>query len=273
MLTRRRPLDWRGVLVALLAAGVAVVFYAAGYLTPAYLERREAARLASRAPSPDDIKRPVLDDELQPFLARLGQPRYSSHDEELFVRDFFADRRDGVFVDVGASHYKDRSNTYYLESVLGWSGLAIDPLVEFADGYREHRPKTLFFPMFVSDKSDQRATLYVGNNSLFSSAERTFTDSFTNVQRTLEASTITLDDLLASQGIDRVDFVSMDIELHEPQALAGFTLQKYRPALVCIEAHPEVRQQILDYFAARGYVVVGKYMRADPQNLWFAPAR
>jgi hypothetical protein len=93
------------------------------------------------------------------------------------------------------------------------------------------------------------------------------------VQRKIEAATITLDDLLSSQGIERVDFLSMDIELHEPQALAGFNLQKYQPALVCIEAHPQVRQQILDYFAARGYVVVGKYLRADPQNLWFAPAR
>lgn len=269
-MTGRRRLDWRGIFIALLGTGGALLIYAAGYFTPGYLASREEARAAAPA---GDLKRPVLDDELQPFIGRLGRPRYSSHEEELFVRDFFADKRGGVFVDVGASHYKDRSNTFYLESVLGWSGLAIDPLAEFADGYRDHRPNTRFFPVFVSDTSDQRATLHVGNNSLFSSADRSFTDSFTNVQRKIEAATITLDDLLSSQGIERVDFLSMDIELHEPQALAGFNLQKYQPALVCIEAHPQVRQQILDYFAARGYVVVGKYLRADPQNLWFAPAR
>jgi hypothetical protein len=38
-----------------------------------------------------------------------------------------------------------------------------------------------------------------------------------------------------------------------------------------VEAHPEVRQQVLDYFTRNGYVVVGKYLRADDENLWFTP--
>jgi hypothetical protein len=107
---------------------------------------------------------------------------------------------------------------------------------------------------------------------LFSSADRGFTNSFTDVKRTITASTITLDDLLTWQGIQRIDFLSMDIELHEPKALAAFDVQRFKPALVCIEAHPEVRQQILEYFAAHAYVIVGKYLRSDQQNLWFAPA-
>lgn len=63
----------------------------------------------------------------------------------------------------------------------------------------------------------------------------------------------------------------MDIELAEPKALAGFDIERFRPELVCIEAHPEIRQQLLNYFHKHHYVVVGKYLRADPQNLWFVP--
>lgn len=263
MSTPQRRLDWAGLLKALLFGAAAL----AGFLPGVWL----GSSAAHPAPSPDAIERPVLDDELQPFVDRLGKPQYSSHEEELFVRDFFSDKRGGVFVDVGASHYRDRSNTYYLETVLGWSGIAVDPIVEFAADYRAHRPRTAFFPMFVSSKSDERASVYVGRNSLFSSGDRGFTDSFTAVERTITAPTITLDDLLTSQKIQRIDFLSIDIELHEPQALAGFNVERFKPALVCIEAHPPVRQQILDYFAGAGYVIVGKYMRADPQNLWFAP--
>ena len=65
--------------------------------------------------------------------------------------------------------------------------------------------------------------------------------------------------------------MSMDIELAEPKALAGFEIERFRPSLVCIEAHAKVRQQILDYFARHHYVVVGRYLRADPQNLYFEP--
>lgn len=258
----QRPLNWRRLSIVVLVVIMAFTGFAAGVF------------YADRTDNPVDIdKRPVLAEEQAPFLTRLGAPRYSAHEEELFVRDFFSDKRDGVFVDVGASHYKDGSNTYYLESELAWSGLAIDPLVEFAADYKTHRPRTKFFPMFVSNKSDERAQLHVGKNSLFTSADRGFTNTFTDVQRTIAASTITLDDLLTAEGITAIDFLSIDIELHEPQALAAFNLSKYAPKLVCIEAHPEVRQQILDYFTAGDYVVVGKYLRADPQNLWFMPAR
>lgn len=263
--TPRRPIDWRSIAIAVagcLALGVAA---AGGFLA--------GERSATPPPDPGAIKRPVLENELQPFVERLGEPRYSSHQEELFVRDFFGDKREGIFVDVGASHYKDRSNTYYLESELGWSGLAIEPLVEFAEDYQRYRPRTTFVPMFVSDVSDEKAKLYVGRNTLFSSAKPGFTSDFTDVDRTVDVATITLDDLLAAERLDRIDFLSIDIELHEPEALAGFTIERHRPALVCIEAHPQVRQQILDYFTARGYVIVAKYLRADPQNLWFTPAR
>ena len=66
--------------------------------------------------------------------------------------------------------------------------------------------------------------------------------------------------------------MSMDIELAEPQALAGFSIRRFNPELVAVEAHLPVRQQILEYFARYNYVLVGRYWRADAHNFWFAPA-
>jgi hypothetical protein len=58
-------------------------------------------------------------------------------------------------------------------------------------------------------------------------------------------------DLLEQVDDPRIDFATMDIELAEPKALAGFDIVRYRPRLVCVEAHPEIRQQLLNYFADR----------------------
>ena len=85
--------------------------------------------------------------------------------------------------------------------------------------------------------------------------------------------TIRLDDLLDRLGIHEFDFLSMDIELAEPSALAGFSIDRFRPTLVCIEAHLPTRQAVLDYFAQHNYVLLGKYLRADGWNLYFTPAR
>jgi hypothetical protein len=43
--------------------------------------------------------------------------------------------------------------------------------------------------------------------------------------------------------------------------------------LACVEGHAEVRQQIINYFAEKGFVLLGRYLRADGRNLWFAPLR
>ena len=63
----------------------------------------------------------------------------------------------------------------------------------------------------------------------------------------------------------------MDIELHEPAALKGFDIDRFRPSLVCVEALLPVRQQILNYFASHRYVIVGHYVWTDLENLYFAP--
>jgi FkbM family methyltransferase len=207
------------------------------------------------------------------YLERAyGPVRYSQFAEEWIIRDFFQDRRGGVFVDVGANHYKNDSTTFYLEEQLGWSGIAVEPLTQFADEYRQFRPKTQFVSFFVSDTSDASAKMYVNDkHTVMSSSTKSFTQRMGPDTREITVPTITLDDLLPKHGLEKIDFLSMDIELHEPQALAGFDVKRFRPELVCIEAHGEVRQQILDYFARNGYVLVGKYLAADEHNLYFTP--
>lgn len=211
---------------------------------------------------------------------RYGPSRHSRNEEEWIVRDYFQDKRGGVFVDIGANDYKRHSNTYYLESVLGWSGLAVDPQVSFADDYRAHRPRTQFFAFFVADTSDTDVTLYlIPENPLVASSDRAFAErAGTPAKDPVYASvptavrTIRLTDLLDRAKIASFDFLSVDVELAEPKVLAGFDIERFKPLLVCIEAHPAVRQQILDYFAAHGYVLLGRYLRADLLNLYFAPA-
>lgn len=215
-----------------------------------------------------DPEAPLLDE----LRARYGPSKDSEHLEEWIVRDYFRDARDGFFLDVGANHYRHYSNTYLLEKELGWSGIAVEPQQQFESGYRTYRPRTRFRPFFVSDQSNELAKLYVQKkNPLVTSAERGFTSRFGTEVSELSVPTITLDALLEHEDVKSIDFMTMDIELWEPKALQGFDVERFRPRLVCIEAHPEVRQQILDYFARHDYVVVGKYLRVDSQNLYFIP--
>jgi FkbM family methyltransferase len=210
--------------------------------------------------------------EYDRLKATYGPARYSEYEEEWIIQDFFQGKRGGFFIDVGAHHYKNFSNSYYLENALDWSGIAVEPQQQFQADYIKYRPRTRFFPVFLSDFSNETARLYVAEgNTRVTSAHKEFTQRYNPEPKEISAPTITLTELLDREQVKNIDLLSIDVELHEPKVLAGFDIERFKPALVCIEAKPEVRTPILDYFAQHGYVVVGKYLRVDIKNLYFAP--
>lgn len=208
-------------------------------------------------------------------LRRAFGPSHWSHGpEEWIVRDVFGSRRGGVFVDVGAADARTGSNTYFLEHELGWSGIAIDALAEYAGSYEQFRPNTRFFAFFVGAVSDETATIFVDpNRRESSSSDPAFAEAYSSTGdlSARQVPTIALDDLLPRLGIERVDFVSMDIELSEPEALSGFDLARFRPSLICVEQHAALSQWLVDYFAQRGYTPIVEYLWIDRENLWFRP--
>jgi FkbM family methyltransferase len=205
-----------------------------------------------------------------------GQKLYSQFNEELVIRHFFDDERGGTFVDIGAWHWRDGSTTLYLEKHLGWTGLAVDAQGVVRQGYLDNRPGTKFFEYAVTSTSGQKIKFFLGGQ--LSSTSQTYTEFYDEPQGdqrapAIEVETITMNDLLSREGLQRIDFLSMDIEDSEPDALAGFDIEKYRPRLVCIEAHEAVQDAIAKYFAAHGYERIDAYFEHDTLNWYYRPKR
>jgi FkbM family methyltransferase len=198
---------------------------------------------------------------------------YSQHDEEVIIRDFFQDRREGFFLDVGCAWPKKNSNTYYLESELGWSGIGVDALPEFAEDWRRKRPKSRFFNYIATDRAGLVQTFYraeglpgissIQPRKMFSGKEVKYAE--------IKIPTITLTKLLDDNHVSKVDLLSMDIEGAELLALAGFDIDRFRPELVCIEAYHAGRDKVLAYFAAHGYETIDRYRDRDKVNDYFTP--
>jgi FkbM family methyltransferase len=201
-----------------------------------------------------------------------GEKLYSQHDEELIIRHFFDDEREGVFLDVGCWDWKDGSTTLYLEEKLGWSGIGVDAQANLREGYEKHRPYTKFMNYIVTDRSRTMGKLYVAGQ--VSSINESHVEQFGaqwDQPDPIEVPTITLDDLLAQHGVEHIDFLSMDIEGAEPKALAGFDIDKYKPRLVCIESSSDIREPIMQYFTSHGYERIDEYLPYDSVNWYFHP--
>jgi hypothetical protein len=253
--------------LGLIVLFVALLAYQAGRLRAAEDQKPQTNEWLH----PEDI---ALQQQLR---RRYGPQRYSAHLEEWIVRDFFQDMRGGVFADIGAWKWKDENNTLALEQQLGWSGIAVDAVADYAQDWRANRPRSQFVVAFIDSVDGQPRTMDVpmlapqiasahDNDNM----HRTYA-AYEGKVRKVHSTSATLDTVLDRANIAKLDFLSLDIELQEPAALAGFSVARFRPRLVCVEAHPPARQQIIDYFSRHDYAVVGRYLRLDSSNLYFAP--
>ncbi len=197
-----------------------------------------------------------------------AEPQWSQGFEELIIRDYFGDRKGGVFLDVGCSEPRKDSTTYYLENDLGWTGIGIDAAPWLAGGWAKHRPDSKFVSYAVTDVDNEQVTFHIG---FVRALDEAMLEFFGGKVREIEVTTMTLDTILEQNGVEKIDFLSMDIEGAEPAALEGFDIERYRPDLACIEAVKG--DEVTEYFLSHGYELIEKYRKADRINLYFRPAQ
>jgi FkbM family methyltransferase len=219
--------------------------------------------------TPDASPSPVGSPATTVDILWTGDKLYSYANEELIIRDFFQDRRDGVFVDIGCAWPIKSSNTYYLEKHLGWSGIAVDGLGDYAESWRTARPRSRFLKFLVTERSDNLETFYKAGVWGNSTAEKDVARHL-NVVGELKVPGITLDDLLSRNGVRHVDLLSIDVEGHTAEVLAGFDVQRWKPELVCVEDDGKLA---VPWFKERGYAPIARYRLRDVANWYFAPVQ
>ncbi len=198
---------------------------------------------------------------------------YSQVKEEVLIRHFFNDAKDKFFLDVGCSHYKNISTTYYLEEHLHWKGIGVDALKQYAEDYLKYRPRTRFRNYAVSNHSGGTIDIYTKPGfEVYSSTIKEAVDRIPEPV-VIKVPVITLNDLLKKERVNHIDFLSMDIEAGELKALEGFDIKKYRPFLVCIEVQAEMgiyfANEILNYFQRNGYEKMEAYTKFEGGGNWY----
>ena len=199
------------------------------------------------------------------------KPLYSGFAEEVIIRDFFQDREGGFFLDIGAAWAVRGSNTYYLEKHLGWTGIGIDALDDYAPEWEELRPNSKFLNFLITDESGGEGVFYKSESLGLSSTKKNLASGQMFKQNNevveIRVPMITLNDLLDREGVKKVDLVSMDIEGHEPKAFAGFDVERFAPELLVVEGK---NKWVEKYLKKQGYVQIERYKEFDSTNRYFA---
>lgn len=157
----------------------------------------------------------------------------------------------GFYIEVGGSDGYTQSNTWHLEMYKQWKGILVEPNPIAAEQCRNSRPNSEVFnyALVSSECSDTeikllRRTVYSGDPGLMSSISdspiREISEWISPVTQTdtteeVIVQTTTLNDILESMNVDKIDFFSLDVEGYEIEVLKGLDLKKFCPKVMLIE--------------------------------------
>lgn len=192
--------------------------------------------------------------------ARVGA--FAQHGEDRALEDLLVslDAR-GPYLDVGCNHPFKLSNTFLLYR-HGWRGICVDPLPRFAPMYARWRPEDAFACLAIGQQPGE-LTLYEFESDVLSTLDATLAQSYMDkgyrLRRRLQVPVSTLDAILERHAVQPpLSLLSIDIEGHELPALRSIDLDRWRPAVVCLEvqtADGGRHQAAIDHLRQKGYTI------------------
>lgn len=170
-----------------------------------------------------------------------------------WVVDKLRGKRDGYFVEVGASHPVVLNNTHELEHHYNWRGLCIDPNPKLPSMYKELRSsRCVFINQAVSDKQG-KVGLWL-DPTMFGSRLDRF-DQLRQSWSKIEVQSNTLTNLLYEYEAPYwIDYLSIDVESPElvREILQSIDFDTFGFAAMSLE-HPDDKD--LDVFMLKlGYI-------------------
>lgn len=184
--------------------------------------------------------------------------RYTSQaGQDAVVDRVLRGQRNGIFVDIGGYDGMTGSNTHFLETYRGWSGLLIEPVPsQLAKAQHVRNCPCWGYAVAAGEGAAEFIEISAGYTQMSGLAATYDSDLLETVQSNPnhtetrhQVQTRTIASLLSEADINQIDFLSLDIEGGELAVLGAFDFDRIRPRIWSIENNsqtsgiPEIMRQ------------------------------
>lgn len=184
---------------------------------------------------------------------------YSQSNQDKWVDDFFNQKKNGFFIDIGAYDGVQVSNTFFLEKERQWNGICIEGNRDVYQTLKNNRTSTCLNEVIYSTNE----TLHFHNEGLCSKITETGSTTVT---------TTTLTQILKTYNAPKIiDYISLDIEGAEYDALLGFPWETHSFILLTVEHNLYKdgdfnKQRIQKLLLEKNFICVADNICGDPQH-------
>ena len=190
----------------------------------------------------------------------LNKDSYSMDGEDIFINKFFRKKKNGFYIDVGCYHPIHRNNTFLLHK-KGWRGINIDIHQFSIDLFNYLRPNDFNFNYAISNKDEIIDMYYQKELSQISTIEKFQANKvFQGNIKNSKIKSFKLDSILKMLNLKnlKIDLLDIDVEGADLKVLEGFSVEKFKPELICVEIHEKeiTKNAIFKYLISFGYELV-----------------
>lgn len=183
----------------------------------------------------------------------------SQYRQDLFVLSQLDFKRNGYFVEFGATNGIDLSNTYLLEKEFGWSGILAEPARCWHQALRANRRAQIETSCVWKDSGAVLRFNEVENADLSTIDFFSGTSFYSEARKkgkVYDVKTISLNELLAKYAAPKqIDYLSIDTEGSEFEILRNFDFGEHQfRVITCEHNFTPMRQQIFALLSRNGYL-------------------
>lgn len=201
--------------------------------------------------------------------------------QDLWVAYELDERRDGFFVEFGATNGLTNSNSWLLENKYRWNGILAEPNPVWHAELAKNRNVPIDHRCVSSSSGNVVSFLTTDASDPELSAIATFSDGdhFASVRSEgieIKVETVSLNQLLAEHRAPKqIDYLSIDTEGNEYDILSHFDFSRHIIDLISVEQNRRTEPKIEALLSGHGYQRVfkefsqwdGWYVRADRRRL------
>ena len=166
--------------------------------------------------------------------------KYSQWGEDLEIIDFFQEKKNGTYLDIGCFHPFLLSNTYLLYK-KGWQGINIDMNPTSIDLFKIARPKDLNICSAISSEPKELKMYYDDPFSPLNTVDEKYYEMSKHIyfknKKIIKVQSQKFDNIIYDQNIKKIDFINIDVEGLDLEILKQIDLKKFGVSLVAIETH------------------------------------
>lgn len=187
------------------------------------------------------------------FYSQEGQDKF------LLSLDFIKQKKNGVFIDIGANDGVTFSNTKLLEDI-GWNGVCIEPLPETFEKLRQNRRCEVYNVAITDKEGEIEFQQIIGQSEMLSGILENYDERHTKrIEREIgehggQRHIIKVKGVPFSKLIDKenIDYVSIDVEGSEMNVLKSIDFTKHNITLFSIENNYNT-EEIPNFMKEKGY--------------------